>query len=63
MLHRRVQLIKICDGDVFADLLDSCIEFALVVIVDKYIRVLCDEPLCRDEAYATVPTGDDCNFS
>ena len=27
------------------------------------MSALCDEPLCRGEAYAAVSTGDDCNFS
>jgi hypothetical protein len=30
---------------------------------DENIFLLCDEPLCRSEAYAAVSTGDDCNFS
>jgi len=61
-LHRGVQMIKICEiwdvtlntGDFFADLLDSCIKFALAEIVDKNVRALCDESLCCGEAYATV---------
>ena len=71
LLHRGLQPIKICEiwdvtlntGDVFADLLDSCLKFALAEIVDKNVRTLCDESLCHGEAYAIVSTGDDCNFS
>jgi hypothetical protein len=39
------------------------INFALAATGDENICPLCDEPLCRSEAYAAVSTGDDCNFS
>ena len=48
--------------DIFGDLLDRCIHFALAATGDKNVGTLFHETLRRGKAYAAASARDDCNF-